>query len=213
MPSQRQPLTPDYTWDTRALRYREAASGRFVSQKAITGALNKVITASQGNVEGITQALMDGNITVAEWQTAMAREIKIMHTASTAAAKGGWAQMAQADWGKTGSLIKRQYEYLNSFAADIASGKQPLNGRVMQRARLYAQASRGSYEEMRRREFSNHGYIEERRVLTAAEHCNGCIEQAKRGWQPIGTLDPIGAEECRTNCQCEFEYRTSETPA
>jgi len=40
-------------------------------------------------------------------------------------------------------------------------------------------------------------------------NCNGCLEQAGLGWQPIGTLDEIGAEECGNNCRCEFEYRNS----
>ncbi|HEY6021351.1 MAG TPA: hypothetical protein VIY48_16040, partial [Candidatus Paceibacterota bacterium] len=52
------------------------------------------------------------------------------------------------------------------------------------------------------------GYEEERRVLEpGADHCEGCEEQAAQGWQPIGTLDPIGDEECMTRCKCEFEYR------
>jgi hypothetical protein len=38
-------------------------------------------------------------------------------------------------------------------------------------------------------------------------NCNGCLEQAGLGWQPIGTLDEIGAEECNQNCRCEFEYQ------
>jgi len=40
-------------------------------------------------------------------------------------------------------------------------------------------------------------------------NCNGCLEQAGLGWQPIGTLDEIGAEECGNNCRCEYEYRNS----
>jgi len=38
-------------------------------------------------------------------------------------------------------------------------------------------------------------------------NCNGCLEQASLGWQPIGTLDDIGDEECNMNCLCNFEYR------
>jgi hypothetical protein len=48
---------------------------------------------------------------------------------------------------------------------------------------------------------------EERRVLGVADHCPGCLEQAGLGWQPIGTLDEIGTEECGNNCRCEYEYR------
>jgi hypothetical protein len=200
-------LTPDYTYDERAARYREVDTGRFASGKAILSSLNGVIDASQANITGLTQSLMDGNITVSEWQAGMASEIKLAHVASAAAAKGGWAQMSQADWGRAGQMIRRQYQYLQGFANEIESGKQPLNGRALVRAKLYAQAARGTYEQIRRHEMEVLGNNEERRVLGAAEHCQGCIGQAAKGWQPIGTLDPIGAEECVTNCQCHFEYR------
>lgn len=196
----RSPLTPEFSYDERALRYRDIGSGRFVSQRAVLGSLNSMITAGQGNIENITQSLIDGDINVTEWRSGMAREIKIMHAASAAAAKGGWAQMSPADWGREGSLVKKQYQWLDNFAQEIVSGKQPLDGRAMQRARMYAQAGRGTFEEIRRNEHKTMGYTEERRVLGAAEHCPGCVEQASLGWQPIGTLDPIGAEQCRTFC-------------
>jgi hypothetical protein len=172
----------------------------------VAGELEKVITASQGNIEGITQRLMDGNINIPEWQLAMEREIKAIHTASGATARGGWTQMSQSDWGFVGSQVKKQYQYLDGFAQDIVSGKQPLDGRAMQRARLYAQSGRGTHEEMRRRMESNKGKNQERRILAPAEHCTDCVEYAGRGWQPIGTLPPIGASLCRTNCHCRFEF-------
>ena len=134
----RSSLTPDYTYDDRAMRYREVSSGRFVSDKAITTALNSVIDASQANIEGLTQSLIDRNISVSEWQAGMVREIKLAHVASAASAKGGWAQMSPSDWGKTGQMIRRQYQYLQNFANQVQTGRQPLDGRAMVRARLYA---------------------------------------------------------------------------
>lgn len=200
-------LTPDFDWNERALRYRNRVTGKFVSSKVIVGALDNVITASSRNIETITQALLDGNISLVDWRAGMAGEMKIIHTAAAAASKGGWAQMTPSDWGKVGSLLKDQYKYLDNFAGQIASGKVPLDGRLMVRAKLYAGAGHGTYEDMKRRLFEQRGYTEERRVLTPGENCNGCIEQAGRGWSPIGTLDRIGSEECRSNCRCDFEYR------
>lgn len=205
--SRTNPLTPEYGWNERASRYVNLDNGRFVSSSVVKGELENVITSGQISIEFRTQALLDGNITAAEWRAGMLADIKTMHVAAAASARGGWAQMTPTDWGWTGSQIKKQYQYLERFAQDIVSGKQPLNGRLMVRAKLYGQAGRGTFEEMRRRMAYKSGQIKERRVLGHAEHCGGCKKQASLGWQPIGTLDPIGAEECLTNCQCTFEYR------
>jgi hypothetical protein len=138
----------------------------------------------------------------------MMEQIKLAHTASAAAARGGWAQMSQSDWGAAGRMIRDQYDYLRNFADQIASGQQLLNGNALVRADLYADAARGTFEQMRRRyEQQQNGMQEERRVLGEADHCEGCLAQAELGWQPIGTLDPIGAEECITRCHCTFFYR------
>lgn len=201
------PLTPDYRWNETAGKYI-GSNGRFVRFRAVRDALDATAKASGENIRALTESLRAGQLSVGEWESAMLREIKLMHTASAAAARGGWAQMSQADWGAAGRQIRDQYGYLHNFAQEMASGKQPMNGRVNVRADLYVEAARDTFEEMRRRyEKNNNAMTEERRVLAAAENCNGCIEQAGKGWQPIGTLPRIGSQECRTRCKCTFEYR------
>lgn len=92
------------------------------------------------------------------------------------------------------------------------SRQRSIAGRLVARAKLYAQAARGTYEAVRGRAAQLVGYTEERRVLAAAEHCArsagtpGCPELAGR-WAPIGTLPRIGAATCRSHCRCRFEYR------
>jgi hypothetical protein len=39
----------------------------------------------------------------------------------------------------------------------------------------------------------------------------GCIEEAQKGWQPIGTLSVVGSRTCLSNCRCSFSYRRSST--
>ena len=201
------PLSHDYGWNETAERYVDLTSGRFVSRAVVAQELESVINLSQNNILTISQNLLDGNITLPQWQLAMEQEVKLIDVASGVTARGGWDQMTQSDWGFVGSLVKKQYGYLTNFANDISSGKQKLDGTLLNRARLYANSGRVIYEEMRRRMARNKGKTEERRILAPAEHCEGCLAQADLGWQPIGTLDPIGAEECRTNCMCRFEYR------
>jgi len=162
------------------------------------------------NLEQLAQQLIEGKITIAEWEATMREMIRNIFREAAASAAGGMQNVTPSQWGYEGYLVKQQYEYLHKFAQDIAANPQAwLNGRLLARMELYAQAGRGGQEQMVRRDMEKSGYDEERRVLGAADHCPGCLEQAGRGWQPIGTLDPIGAEECSTNCHCEFEYRKS----
>jgi hypothetical protein len=206
----------EYGWNERAGRYVDQSTGRFVSFRTVKTELEAVVTASASNINTLSTRLVSGDITLAEWQLGMEREIKLSHVASAAAAKGGWAQMTPSDWGWVGSRVKEQYAYLRNFAQQIASGKEKLNGHLVARAEQYGMAARATYEEMRRRVMTNRGATEERRRITpGAEHCEGserrgtpgCEELALLGWQPIGSLPPIGAATCLMHCKCYFEYK------
>lgn len=205
-------LTPEYRWNERAKRYI-APDGRFVSQEAVRGALERVIDKSMERVDKMSKDLVAGDISLADWQTQMAGEIKTLHLAAAAAARGGWAQMSQADFGYAGALIKKQYRFLQNFANEVASGKQKLNLALVRRARMYAQAGRGTNEQMRTRIMETSGFTEEQRVLGVADHCHGnssgCIEQAAIGWLPIGQHRPIGDSICLSACHCHKEYRNA----
>ncbi len=195
-------------WNAVAGRYVDLVTGQFVSAQETRDILDAVMDGARLDMKDLALQLQSGTISLEEWQLAMRADIKAIQTASGALANGGWAEMSQADWGAVGRMTRTQYEYLDKFANQIFAGDQPLNGHFIQRVDLYGQSGRGTFEEMRRRyETINNGMTDECRILAEADHCNGCLEQASRGWQPIGTLDPIGAEECSNNCHCEFSYR------
>jgi hypothetical protein len=56
-----------------------------------------------------------------------------------------------------------------------------------------------------------HEYIANNFVVhnctTSKSGLTGCKELAAKGWQPIGSLPPIGGAPCNANCKCRFEYR------
>jgi hypothetical protein len=196
-----------YRWIAATQRYQDTATGRFVSERAVRAALDDAIQASANVVRDATQQLRLGQMSVADWQTLMMSEIKAGHLASGAAASGGFGNLTQSQFGYIGSQVKAQYQYLRSFAADVVSGKQRLDGTLLRRSELYAKASRGMFHEMQRRTARLAGWDEERRILNPADHCDDCVEYAARSWQPIGTLPRIGESACRQNCQCAFEVR------
>lgn len=140
----------------------------------------------------------------------------------------------ESDFGRGSRL---QLGYLNRFRSQVESGAVPLDGRIAVRAGLYARAAWGVAWTVARsdagreagvvdpmhpfphaspglistpyaRAGSNRGNLLERRVLGDAHHCGDCPELADRGWQPYGTLPPIGATKCGPFCLCHFEYRT-----
>ena len=205
------PLEERYAWNPASGttgRYRDRATGRYVSELNVRGDLDKYIDAKNSVLDDLANQLRNREISLADWQLQMRNEIRNMHNAAAMVAKGGRNQMTYADWGRVGQRLRFQYGKLDDWARDIASGKAPIDGRLNWRARLYGQAARGTYEQQRRAMAAEKGNDEEMRILHAKESCNGCIAIAGY-WAPIGTLPDIGSQECSTNDMCTFEYRRS----
>lgn len=156
----------------------------------------------------LSQRLIDNSITVAEWQAEMRDYIRTINREAVLIVYGGRENVTQSAWGYSGYLIKEQYQYLDGFVNDITENpKAWMNGRLLTRMRLYEKAEWGTFEAMIRFQKRQDGFTEERRELGTADHCPGCLQQAGKGWQPIGTLEPIGSQDCVTNCHCVFAYR------
>jgi len=185
------------------------AKGRMVRQDAVTSEMEKSITGIRDEMIDLSRRLQNSEIGLQEWYNGMRDRMKIIHNLDAAIAKGGWAQMTQSDWGAVGAISKRQYQFLNNFAQQIKDGTHPLNGRFLVRAGMYADAARGTGEDMKRREAGRNGFTEEARVLGRADHCVDCVRWNVDvlGWQPIGTIPRIGDSVCRTNCRCNFIFR------
>jgi hypothetical protein len=204
---QRSSLAQGFSWDPVGARYRDTATGRYVPAGQVRAALDAVVDGSAERMRAIAGRLQSGEISLKEWQLGMAREIKAVHVAATASSAGGFAQLSQADLGWVGQRVRTQYQYLDRYAREIASGKQPMDGTLLSRAALYGHAGRATGREAERRESRLRGDDEARRVLGVADHCRTCLSEARRGWQPIGDLRAIGDTECGPNDACHFETR------
>lgn len=206
---------PGFYFDRRSGRYVEATSGRFVSRQRILSLLETRITHHQEGLMQLTQALLDGRLGLADWQRLFKQELKVMHIQQAVLARGGWANMRPADWGRVGAAVKAQYKYLNGFAEDIAagafkSGRPMMEGHILARAGMYAQSGRATYWKEHGAIQKEAGMTEERRIAVGdAGTCGPCSELAGKGWQPIGTLPPPGGPPCDglTHCRCEKEFR------
>lgn len=196
------------TFDARLGRYR-GDDGRLVSERAVRDAVDNLADLSSQRMAAFAQRLQSGALPLADWQVGMSQEIKSAHVAAGVAAHGGRVQMAPSDWGFLGQRIRTEYGFLRDFAGQIADGTQPLDGRLIARARMYGQGARMSYEAVRARDDRNRGMTEERDILAGSDHCTLCPDLAAQGWVPIGTLPAIGTRPCGVNDRCRIERRTA----
>lgn len=200
-----------YAWNDKAGRYVDQKSGQFVSHAAVRSDLDRVLDGITAKMDLVSRGLNNGVINLDQWQAQMMDLTKRVHLVSAAAQRGGWAQMTQADFGRVGQIVRREYGFLRNFAEQIASGKQPLDGNIARRARMYGQQARNTFYSFQKVEMERRGFDEERSVLNPADHCEQCKSEERKGFQPIGSMVPIGQRICRSNCKCSVEYRNSAT--
>jgi hypothetical protein len=193
------PLTGDYQ---RVVHQSRAK----VTRIQVRTALDKYLQAKSKETAALAEQLRNREITIAGWQAQMRELIANVHLNAALLAKGGKAQMTQADYGRAGSLIKFEYQQLEKFAIQIEQGL-PLDGHFLQRAGQYAHAARHSYHVIDRREQEGRGKDEERNVLHAGDSCDGCLSADASGWQPLGTLPLPGDRDCKRNCKRTLIYR------
>ena len=132
------------------------------------------------------------------------------HLFSSATVKGGWAQMTPADFGRVGARMKEQLRFLDRFAAQVDAGL-PLDGRFMQRSKLYGTAGLATAHRTQTVVSQVRGFDEEKNVIQDGESCPGCEAEESRGWVPLGSLRPIGTRDCLSNCRCGRQLRNSAT--
>lgn len=196
-----------YRWNAGAGRYIDPDSGRFVPKQAEVRALDERITAGIDQVRAVTVGVLEGAVSVEDWQTAVAVELRRMHTQAAALGRGGWQQMTPRDWGRIGRALRDEYAYLRGFAEALAGGNLS-EAQVNARLTLYVNGIWSSYWKGAAGAMQGAGMTEERRILTPAEHCKDCEGYAAQGWQPLGSLpEPGEGSVCGHNCRCIKVYR------
>jgi hypothetical protein len=156
--------------------------------------------------KALAEALRGRQVSVADWEVAMRRHVKNTHLNAIALERGGWANMTPADYGRAGQIIREQYGYLKNFAADIASGKQRLDGTLGVRAKLYTQAGRESFYRSKQANLAA-GVDMVRSVRHARDSCSECVSLDGK-WFRVGdpTYKLPGQRICTKNCRCSEEY-------
>ncbi len=214
-----------YAWDPKQGKYIYLPTSRHVQPLEIRNqAIEPMIRRSKDAQRALSAQLQSQEIALAEWQTQMIGQIKQAQIAASLAANGGEKNTNDSDKEEIALLILALLLLFRKFGQDIQRKIQPLNGLLMVRSDLYANAARGTFENVGTYVARVYlGRKQERRVLGIGDHCTsvrgraesilgqpgleGCVELAEKNWQPIGSLPPIGISPCRSNCLCHKEYR------
>ena len=209
-----------YRYSERAAAYSLGGNrGRFVSRREIRTSVDAALANGAAAARRLTVQLREGAITLPEWQLAMARETKSAHLAALAAAHGGFDKLSPAAYGRAGAALRFSYQKLREFADGIASGAVKLDGRAELRAGSYIARARNLLEKEVGRLFAARGFDEARSVRRARDSCtaregrSGCIEEARKGYQPLDAYTWPGDRTCLSACQCFTLLRNSATGA
>ena len=197
-----------YRWEPNAGvsgRYRDTSTGRFVASSTVRRELDRYLDNSDP-AKALAEALRGRQVSLADWEVAMRRHIKNTHLNAIAMERGGWANLTPVDFGRVGQIVREQYGYLKGFAADIASGKQRLDGTLGVRAKLYSQAARTSLYKSKAANMSG-GVTHQRSIRSARDSCRQCLDLDRKVFRIDDPSFPLpGQRICRANCQCHLEY-------
>jgi len=196
-----------YRWEPNAGvsgRYRDER-GRFVASSTVRRELDRYLDTADP-AKALAEALRGRQVSLADWEVAMRRHVKNTHLNAIALERGGYANLTHSDYGRAGQIIREQYGYLKGFAADIASGKQRLDGTLGVRAHLYSQAGRNSYYRSKAENISDR-VTHQRSIRGKRDSCWQCVELDRKVFRIDDSSFPLpGRRVCNHNCGCHVEY-------
>lgn len=186
-----------FTFDTGSARYRNTATGRYVSNAQVTGLRDAFADRVMGRTDGIVSRLVSGDSTISDFESAMRQHVRDVHLAEYTLGRGGRAVMTQADYGRTGYYLRDQYGYLRKFRDEIAAGTLT-DEQIKARARLYTEDAIGAFERGRKAAFEGAG-VEYLKYVTAGERvCPVCKPDNGK----VFRLQDVPAIPRHLRCRC-----------
>lgn len=199
-----------FRWDRSSAKFRSVDTGRFVSKGRIDAGVKDFAKRAATRIRELGKRFEAGELDEAEFADLARSEVARLHGSLGTLSYGGVDAITARQREKVAAAVGRQLGFFENLVAQLQSGKQRKDGSLLTRLALYGNAGWSTFENGTRdllQEDGQGGPTEERRVLANVEHCVDCVEYAALGWQPVGTLPPIGDSVCRANCKCHFEYR------
>lgn len=169
-------------WNEATGRWRNVSTGQFVTNESVLSEVHRQTDAAQENLQRLTRNMYAGNISLSQWESAVALELKDAHLAQSMFAVGGRGNMTAASFGRVGGTLANEYSFLNGFAQDIAAGNVS-EAQALDRIGQYGNATGQSYwREWQRQQDS--------------------IEA--EGVHRLTRVPQDGSTDCRGKCRCDL---------
>jgi hypothetical protein len=198
-----------FVWVDSARRWRNVATGRFISQSAMVDMRNVFIDGVKGQSDALVKELFAGNLRSNQWAAQLRQLIRSTYIDEYAAANGGILNFGVKDSQIVSKMLTQQWQYLYQFQQDLNAGKLSLL-QAQARARMYLESATQAFERGQSEAWDMdalpaypgdgqtachancrcHWKIEETDkdfectwVLGDAEHCDDCVNNATQ-WAP-----------------------------
>jgi hypothetical protein len=178
--------TARFVYDRSRRAWIDLVRGGVIEAAQVSAELERQSALAAAVLEALTEQLYAGLISLAEWQMAVAAELRDAHVAHAMCGKGGRERMNQRAWGRVGGHLKDEYRWLTRFAEQIDDGEVSL-AQAQARVGQYARASQQAYL----REWAK--------------------EQDRPEWAGLPTLNQVprdGRTRCKGNCACNLKSTT-----
>jgi len=189
-----------WDWDTNNFDGRK--TGWSASADEISGYTEELQAEATEQVDEITERLLADDEGLSAWEKQAATILILLLLASYSTGRGPDSAM---DLAIMQARLRNQLSYLRGFSEAVATGDLT-PAQIKARARYYPIDSSLAFDQGLRSAYRAAGWLWELNVLSATEHCRGCLNASALGWQPIGTLPAIGTRECRFNDACHWEF-------
>lgn len=182
----------------------------------------KAVSASMEVLEELGQELLDGEITISEFESTFKSEMKSQYITQYLFGIGGVGYMTADDWAQVAVDLEKQYKYADQYIEELENAKEedkknmaaflaltddlpedeasdmaaPASAvaALLWRLSLYADSAGAVYEGASAAAHERDGYTSEVWNLDdgVENHCDKCPEFAAMGPQPIGTFPEPG---------------------
>ena len=200
-----------WAYDSRARRFRQQETGRFLSPSQQKDLRDRYIDARQQDARRYARQLAEVNVGLDGWLLAMRDLVREVYVTEALLGRGGRNAMTAGDYERLGPLISNQYDFLQSFAVEVGEGKLT-QAQIGARSAMYVDSGSHAYEQARA---AAHGGLtlpaypgdgqqtclsscrcmwqiteteeafEARwQTMPGADHCGSCQENARR-WNPL----------------------------
>lgn len=126
-------------------RYRDSATGRYVSRATVLDYVERIAQAGSDKAAAYAALVANGELSAADFGLRMRAELKQAYIQEYILGRGGRDAMTPSDWGAIGAMLRKEYNLLNGFVADIEAGNLS-EAQIRARANLYFMTARQAYE-------------------------------------------------------------------